>query len=170
MPTASAAVFSNSIKSTDAPATLALFAERRSAGSWWDSAGRTIVQSASEAEDLIGHQRRRFHFKDIVNADYVRSAQDRRRNRRRRGALQKAFRGLFQLRQKGFSRRTHYQRKFQRRERAQPCQDFGVLLFPLAKSQAGVDGDARAIHAGANRAMRGRIQILPDGPHHVFDG
>src|SRR5579862_8099378 len=99
MPTASAAVFSNSIKSTDAPATLALFAERRSAGSWWGSAGRTIVQSASEAEDLIGHQRRCFHFENIVNADHVRAAQDRGCHGRRGRALQKALRRLLKLRQ-----------------------------------------------------------------------
>src|ERR1700735_4275894 len=76
MPMASAAVSSSSIRCTDAPATLVLLAERRSAGSWWDSAGRTIVQSASEAEDLIGHQRRGFHLENIVDADHVRAAQD----------------------------------------------------------------------------------------------
>src|SRR3984957_13805005 len=104
MPTASAAVLSNSIKSTDAPATLALFAERRSAGSWWDSAGRTIVQSASEAEDLIGHQRGCFHLENIVNADHVRAAQDRGGYGGGCSALQKPRGRVFPLRQKHFSR------------------------------------------------------------------
>src|SRR3984957_18266485 len=104
MPTASAAVSSSSIRCTDAPATLVLLAERRSAGSWWDSAGRTIVQSASEAEDLIGHQRGGFHLENIVDADHVRAAQDSGGYGGGCRALQKTPGRVFQLRQKHFSR------------------------------------------------------------------
>src|ERR1700684_4506329 len=161
MPTASAAVSSSSIKCTDAPATLVLLAERRSAGSWWDSAGRTIVQSASEAEDLIGHQRGGFHLENIVDADHVRTAQDGGGDGGGGSALQKARRRVFELRQKRFSRRAHHQWKIERRERVQVRQDLGVLLFALAEAEAGIDGNPRPIHARPHRAMRGGVQILP---------
>src|ERR1700677_1008929 len=105
MPRANAAVFNNNIRSMDARETLALFAERRSAGSWWDSAGRTIVQSASEAEDLIGHQGRGFHLENIVNADHVGATQDGGGNGGSGRALHKALGGLLQLRQERLSRR-----------------------------------------------------------------
>src|SRR5580704_527715 len=110
MPMANAAVFSNNTKSTDAPATPALLAERRSAGSWWDSAERTTVQSASGVEDLIGQQRRGLHLGDIVDANHVRTAQNGRRHGSRGGALQKAFGRLFELRQKRLARRANHQR------------------------------------------------------------
>src|SRR3984885_16159466 len=97
MPTANAAVFSSNIKSTDARENFVLLAERRSAGSWWDSAGRTIVQSASEAKDLIGHQRRCFHLENIVDAYHVRAAQNRGCYGGSGRALQKAIGRLFQL-------------------------------------------------------------------------
>src|ERR1700721_4720429 len=148
MPTASAAVSSSSIRCTDPPATLVLLAERRSAGSWWDSAGRTIVQSASEAEDLIGHQPRGFHLENIVDADHVRAAQDSGGYGGGGSALQKARGRFFQLRQKRFSRRTHHQWKLERRESVQVRQNFGVLLFALAEAEAGINGDPRPINAG----------------------
>src|ERR1700733_1532221 len=119
MPTANAAVFSSNIKSTDARENFVLYAERRSAGSWWDSAGRTIVQSASEAENLIGHQRRRFHLENIVDADHVRATQDRGCHRGGRGTLQEAIRRLLQLRQERLSRRANHQWKIERCEGAE---------------------------------------------------
>src|SRR5208337_3937959 len=91
MRTASAAVSSNSTRFTDAPASPALLAERRSAGSWWGNAGRTTVRSASEAEDLVRHQGRGLHLKNVVNADHVRAAQDGRCHGSCGGALQKAL-------------------------------------------------------------------------------
>src|ERR1700735_1285900 len=136
MPMASAAVSSSSIRCTDAPATLVLLAERRSAGSWWDSAGRTIVQSASEAEDLIGHQRGGFHLENIVDADHVRAAPAGGGYGGGGSALQKARRGFFQLRQERFSRRAHHQWKLERRKRTQVRQNLGVLLFALAEAEA----------------------------------
>src|ERR1700733_5807284 len=99
MPTANAAVFSSNIKSTDARENFVLLAERRSAGSWWDSAGRTIVQSASEAENLIGHQGRRLHLENIVDADYVGATQDRCSHCGSGRTLQEAVGRLLQLRQ-----------------------------------------------------------------------
>ena len=77
---------------------------------------------------------------------------------------------LLQLRQERLSRRAHHQWKFERRKSAELRQDLGVLLFAFAEAEPRIDGDARPIHARANGAMRGCIQILPDGPHHVFDG
>src|SRR5580698_285264 len=170
MPTGSAAVFNNSTRCTGAPETHALLAERRSAGSWWDNAGRTIVRSASEAsarvtKDLIGHQRRGFHLQDIVNADHVRSAQNGRCHRRSRRALQKSFGRRVELRQERFARRAQHQGKLERREGAEMPQDLGVLFFALAEPQSRIDRDACTVDTGANRAMRGRIQIAPNGSH-----
>src|SRR6202021_3076918 len=142
MPTASAAVSSSSIRCTDAPATLVLLAERRSAGSWGDTAGRTIVQSASEAEDLIGHQRRGFHLENIVEADHVRAAQDSGGYGGGGSALQKARGRFFQLRQERFSRRAHHQWKLERRERVEVRQDLGVLLFAFPEAGPGTSGSA----------------------------
>src|SRR5271170_3447597 len=123
MPTANAAAFSNSIRSTDAPASPALLAERRSAGSWWDSAELTTVRSASEAENLIGQQRRSLHLNHVVDANHVRAAQNGRRNGGRGRALQKGFRSVLDQRQERLSRRPQHQRKFERRQLGEPRQN-----------------------------------------------
>src|SRR5580698_1667004 len=175
MPTGSAAVFNNSTRCTGAPATRALLAERRSAGSWWDNAGRTIVRSASGArarvtKNLIGDQRSGLHLQNIVNADHVRSAQNSCCYRCSRRALQKPFGRLLQLRQERFARRAQHQGKLERREGVEMRQDLGVLLFTLSEAEPRIDGDARAVDTRANRAMRGCIQIAANGSHHVFDG
>src|SRR5579863_7401040 len=98
MPTASAAAFSSSTRFMDARATRVLFAEPRSAGSWWDSAGRTTVRSASVVENLIGHQRGCPHLQHIVDAHHVSAVQDGSSHCRGGGALHEAFRWLLYLR------------------------------------------------------------------------
>ena len=82
----------------------------------------------------------------------------------------KAVGRLLQLRQERLSRRPRHDRKFERRESAEPRQDLGVLLLALAEAEPRVDGDARPIHARAHGAMHGCVQILPNGPDHIFDG
>src|SRR5579872_390195 len=106
-PMAPGAAFNSSIRSTDAQVTRVLSAGRRSGGSWWGSAGHTTVRSASEAEDLVGNLDHGFHRGHIVDADYVRAAQDRGGDGGRGGAFQQLFGGLIGLRQKRFARCAH---------------------------------------------------------------
>src|SRR5580704_6537078 len=65
-----------SIKFTGAPASRALPAERRSAGSWWASVGLTTVRSASGVEDLIRHLGHQFHRGGIVDANNMGTGED----------------------------------------------------------------------------------------------
>ena len=79
---------------------LVLSAGPRSAGSWWASAERTIVRSASEAEHLVRHLRDRFHLGDIVDANDMRAAEDRGRDSGSSGAFEQRRGLLLGLRQK----------------------------------------------------------------------
>src|SRR5579862_9045432 len=170
MPTGNAAASSSSTRCMGGLGSRALPAERRSAGSWWGNAGRTIVRSASEVEHLIGDERGGFHFQYVVDSDDVRTAQDGGGDGGGGGALQEPGRSIFRFRKERFARRADDQRKLERGKGREAREDFGVLLLAFAEAQPGIDGDARAVHSSAHGAMRRGIQILRDGPDDVFDG
>ncbi len=50
------------------------------------------------------------------------------------------------------------------------CQDLGVLLFTLAKAEAGIDADRHLVHTGNLGAMDGGAEVVEDGADHVLHG
>src|SRR5580704_5411422 len=106
----------SSTRCTGAPESLALFAGRRSAGSWWGSAGRTTVRSASEAEHLVGHLYDDMHGRDVVYAHQVSAGENGGGDGSRRSAFDQKVGRLFQGRQKRFARGPDQDRQLQRGE------------------------------------------------------
>src|SRR5579883_2457518 len=135
MPREKKAAFNSSTRYTDARASRVLSAERRSGGSWWDSAGRTTVRSASEAKDLVRYLDHRFHGSDLVHANHVRAAQNRRRHGCGRCAFQQFLCGLIGLRQERLARRTDQDRQIEPGQFLQSRQDLGILLPALTEAE-----------------------------------
>src|SRR5689334_20732165 len=166
MPTGSGAASNCSIRCMAARASLASPAGRESAGSWWGDAGRTIVRSVSEADDLIGKLRDRFRFGDVVNAHDVRTGQDRSSDGGGRYALQRRLTGL---RQERFSRRADENRQLERGQFGEASQDLRVLFFPFSETEPWIDNQPCAIAAGTDRTVHGGIEIVQDRAERILE-
>jgi hypothetical protein len=119
------------------------------------------------AKHFIGNGEGGTHFRDVVNAHHMRSAQHRRSNGS--GCREAGFR-LVRLRQEGLSRRPDEDRIFQLGEIAEARQDLRILLFAFAEADAGIENDGEPFHARTARAADGGVEILRDREHDIRYG